>query len=970
MSNRKALLVAAEQYGVGFAPLPAVQEDLRVMRSALEGAGYVVEVCPEDVVRDAGRCDKAIREFCSSGGPEDVRLIYFTGHGILVDGGDWIVPAGSDRDSVVSSPTQRISTDLSRSVAASDTGLVLFVIDACRDEQDVPVAKGGGGWGTMKLDRDEARFFRFFGCAATEVCQVLPEKPPASLFTRAFTDILAKGSPSLKDLLARTTERCDELLKQHPALRRQQPHLSYGESTRETQSILERPIFEPSADAVLKSVWPSFDPGKLHCLVVTSESEEQRKDGLKKRVRMALQSSGGERIWKAFVAASNGRKLVSGETRTLSTEFGKQSVAFATFPVTDTLASPAALDKAARALAEADLVVFDVTGFEPGIMLLIGIRAACSRAVTICSHGAGWNEGQPLEVPFNLQDLNIGSHTPAAAMAGDDPVIDRLVHRIEVAFHQLARQPRYLDLPAYDALRELGSDYEASSQIPLRERVLVLCSYARDMFRNWEAIQSKVKKALWERELPSRRIERIIDYGSPQLIWQSLYEQIRRTTACVVDWSDYSASVFLELGVRLAVSEWGAVHVVDVSFLPGGGKAPPLEQIGQMARLFSPIVYDIENGGDALEQAAEQLLDRKPDETAPFNRVHRALLPVLAQVQEAHPSLADTLRRRADALHHPQQGRDAAPQILFHGSRAIKQDSERAACELRVAAWLYLEHRLGREELERDAATRELQRSLGIAAAAALFDLGDPRSIDLARHILKTMPDVLDGAGKLDQARACRKKGDALRSANHEEEARAAYREGTEVLSGALQALGPFEAKLETMEPPLEGVLAEVLHDLVEIYGAMGGLRQRQDQVAEGFLSYARGAALEERFELPSTYNRLNAVKCALLSGRQTLSATEPRLRALATLIEKQMQDSSATSDSGWAWADLGDCLALLDDREGARRAYAMFISRAESKSPQRTLEVLQTIASKLRELRDPDVARLESAIEMLNARL
>jgi hypothetical protein len=54
----------------------------------------------------------------------------------------------------------------------------------------------------------------------------------------------------------------------------------------------------------------------------------------------------------------------------------------------------------------------------------------------------------------------------------------------------------------------------------------------------------------------------------------------------VLEWSEYSPSVFLELGARLAISEWGAVQVIDEQHLPNGAKAPKLRQIEKLRRLF------------------------------------------------------------------------------------------------------------------------------------------------------------------------------------------------------------------------------------------------------------------------------------------------------------------------------------------------------------------------------------------------
>lgn len=747
MGNRKALLIGVEDYGEGFAPLPAAQQDVHIMQSALEAAGYETEICSRDFLTNAATLDATMRDFCSTGGPDDVRLLYFTGHGLLADNVDWIVPAGTTRKAAMVSPSQRVSTDLSRTVAESSTGLVLFIIDACRDKEDTPVTKGGASWGDpARLARpDERRFVRFFGCASNEVCQILSptaNEPSFSLFTKALADSVSQANcVSLEELLPHVEKRCAELLTQNLSLQSQKPHLSCGELSGDTKKILQRPIFDPVGRAALSTIWESFNPDKLHCLVVLSEHEHQSAPewGLKEVVLDAVAGETGDKIWKSFRAGFNLRSLVSGKRRLLPEAFEPSAVSFGFFSVVDAFASNDALDKAVRAIVEADLVVFDVTGFEPAVMVFVGIRAACCRSLSICSHGGGWKEGQPLEeMPFNLQDLNINSHTPLETRVGSDPVVERFVRRVETGFNQVAKHPAYLDLPAYDALRQLGSNYSASSTIDVGERILVLCSYDDKFFRNWQFVRSRLKQVLWTKRKISPEIERIIDYGTPQLIWQSLYEQIRRTAACVVDWSEYSPSVFMELGVRLAISEWGAVQIVDERYLPGGEKAKEWIQIERMRRLLNPIAYRYRaDASGAFERAGEELLRRNPhlDGDADYNRIHRVLLPVIGEIQQARPGLVEELKSAADALHHPQQGRVAAPQILFHGSRSAKRDSEKAAVELRIAAWLYLEYRVKISKVKEDVSLRDLYRDLGRSAVDALYDLGDDESIELAGFI-------------------------------------------------------------------------------------------------------------------------------------------------------------------------------------------------------------------------------------------
>jgi hypothetical protein len=300
VGNRKAFLIGVEDYGEGFAPLPAVREDIEHVSRALEAAGYATELCSPEVLANGSKLDANMRAFCASGGPDDVRLIYFTGHGILADGVDWVVPAGVKRKDAAASPNQRVSTDLSKTVAESNTGLVLFVIDACRDPADVPVTKGGAEWGDpARIGRPgEHRFMRYFGCAANQVCQVVPSangEPASSLFTRSLAECISRGDAvSLEELLPKVEQRCADLLAENPALQAQAPRLSYGELSGEKRSILKTAIFDPIRTPALTSVWPEFDPDQLHCLVVLSEYEKEKSPdwGLMELVRDAVSGGG------------------------------------------------------------------------------------------------------------------------------------------------------------------------------------------------------------------------------------------------------------------------------------------------------------------------------------------------------------------------------------------------------------------------------------------------------------------------------------------------------------------------------------------------------------------------------------------------------------------------------------------------------------------------------------------------------
>ena len=60
------------------------------------------------------------------------------------------------------------------------------------------------------------------------------------------------------------------------------------------------------------------------------------------------------------------------------------------------------------------------------------------------------------------------------------------------------KRPGYKDLPAFDALRQLGPSVSARRTITFEEGILVLCSYGKDFFNSWKNIRRQLQRALSE----------------------------------------------------------------------------------------------------------------------------------------------------------------------------------------------------------------------------------------------------------------------------------------------------------------------------------------------------------------------------------------------------------------------------------------------------------------------------------------
>ena len=240
-----------------------------------------------------------------------------------------------------------------------------------------------------------------------------------------------------------------------------------------------------------------------------------------------------------------------------------------------------------KVLCRADVVVFDVTGFQPGTMLLLGIRSVVRRGVTVSTLDSPHVEAYRAELPYCLQLLNVCSNSLEGP--DKDKPRDVIATKVIEGLRQERSNPHYLDLPAYDAVRRFGAQTDKYRPIPYELQVLFLCPFSSEYIKAcWDASINRVfKPRLIQRQLLRAKgtvkerirpeLRRLLDRSSPQIVSQSLYEAVRRTQMCVADWTNLRPNLFFELGVRLAANRNGAVHIVADGKLKARGKFETVE---------------------------------------------------------------------------------------------------------------------------------------------------------------------------------------------------------------------------------------------------------------------------------------------------------------------------------------------------------------------------------------------------------
>lgn len=177
------------------------------------------------------RIVSAISRVCCTAPEDGTVLIHFTGHGLSVDGADYLVPSEAQLNWSTDPPhvdaDSLIGLDLTTLLKGCKAGTVLLTIDACRDAQQ-PDGVGSFGGPATNFPSWRDRVAVVFGCAAGQTCG--SDELQGSHFTRALADALASDtSPrTVSDVISHTVRRTAEFAR--TAQHEQRPTVHYAPS--------------------------------------------------------------------------------------------------------------------------------------------------------------------------------------------------------------------------------------------------------------------------------------------------------------------------------------------------------------------------------------------------------------------------------------------------------------------------------------------------------------------------------------------------------------------------------------------------------------------------------------------------------------------------------------------------------------------------------------------------------------------
>src|SRR5712672_3763985 len=143
--SRVALVIGQSNYRA-VVPLPNPANDARAMSQLLGNAGFEV-MDAADLSQNEMR--EQVGDFAAkvaAKGPDTVALVFYAGHGLQIDGENFLVPVDVDPKREADIPIQAVRlNDVLNTLASVPSRMRILLLDACRNNPFPDISKTSGG---------------------------------------------------------------------------------------------------------------------------------------------------------------------------------------------------------------------------------------------------------------------------------------------------------------------------------------------------------------------------------------------------------------------------------------------------------------------------------------------------------------------------------------------------------------------------------------------------------------------------------------------------------------------------------------------------------------------------------------------------------------------------------------------------------------------------------------------------------
>jgi uncharacterized caspase-like protein len=131
LAEKRVALVLGNSAYQNVAPLPNPANDAAKMAATLKDAGFDVVDSRRDL--PAAETRRALRDFADRARDADIAVVYYAGHGIEVDGSNYLIPVDAKLERDTDIYDEALSLDRILIAIEPAKKLRLVILDACRD---------------------------------------------------------------------------------------------------------------------------------------------------------------------------------------------------------------------------------------------------------------------------------------------------------------------------------------------------------------------------------------------------------------------------------------------------------------------------------------------------------------------------------------------------------------------------------------------------------------------------------------------------------------------------------------------------------------------------------------------------------------------------------------------------------------------------------------------------------------------
>jgi len=197
--NRVALVIGNSAYETVTA-LPNPANDAKAMADLLTAAGFEVVSAPNLSQNEMRQAIANFAGMAAGKGPDTVTVVFYAGHGLQVDGENYLVPVDAriQRESDVSLQAMRL-TDVMNALASVPSKTRVVVLDACRNNPFSDINKTTGR-GLAIVDAPSGSLVAYSTSPGTEALDGAGDHSP---FTAALLDVAKQPDVPVEQALKR-----------------------------------------------------------------------------------------------------------------------------------------------------------------------------------------------------------------------------------------------------------------------------------------------------------------------------------------------------------------------------------------------------------------------------------------------------------------------------------------------------------------------------------------------------------------------------------------------------------------------------------------------------------------------------------------------------------------------------------------------------------------------------------------------